>query len=117
MSHLIKMIQQLEQQGVGFQSLSEKIDATTAGGCLIFHLFGDLAEFERDIIRKRVQAGFKSARARGCKGGRPPVSEETKAVAQALLADKSLSVKQICDRLSIAKSTHYKYAGPTVKSP
>jgi DNA invertase Pin-like site-specific DNA recombinase len=111
MSHLIEMIQKLEKKGVAFQSLTEKIDTTTAGGRLIFHLFGALAEFERDLIRERVQAGLKSARARGRKGGRPGVSEETKAMAQALMADNSLSTKQICDRLGIAKSTLYKYAG------
>jgi DNA invertase Pin-like site-specific DNA recombinase len=104
------MIQKLEKKGVGFKSLTEKIDTTTAGGRLIFHLFGALAEFERDLIRERVQAGLKSARARGRKGGRPGVSEETKAMAKTLLADKSLSVKQICDRLGIAKSTLYKHA-------
>ena len=70
MSNLIEMIQKLEKKGVGFQSLTEKIDTTTAGGRLIFHLFGALAEFERDLIRERVQAGLKSARARGRKGGR-----------------------------------------------
>jgi len=116
-SHLIEMIQELEKRGVGFQSLTEKIDTTTAGGRLIFHLFGALAEFERDLIRERVQAGLKSARARGRKGGRPGVSEETKAMAKTLLADKSLSVKQICDRLGIAKSTLYKHAGSKSQSP
>ena len=116
MSHLIETIQQLKQRGVDFRSLTEKIDTTTAGGRLIFHLFGALAEFERALIRERVQAGLKSARARGRKGGRPPVSEEIKTMAQALLADKSLSIKQICERLGIAKSTIYKYAGPTGKS-
>ena len=116
MSHLIEMIQKLGKNGVGFQSLTEKIDTTTAGGRLIFHLFGALAEFERDLIRERVQAGLKSARVRGRKGGRPGVSEETKAMAKTLLADKSLSVKQICDRLGIAKSTLYKYGGASVKN-
>lgn len=116
MSHLIEMMQKLEKRGVGFQSLTEKIDTTTAGGRLIFHLFGALAEFERDLIRERVQAGLKSARARGRKGGRPPVSEETKRMAKTLLADKKLSVKQICERLGIAKSTLYKYAGPVTKN-
>jgi DNA invertase Pin-like site-specific DNA recombinase len=111
MSHLIETVQRLEKKGVGFQALTEKIDTTTAGGRLVFHLFGALAEFQRDLIRERVQAGLKSARARGRKGGRPGVSEETKAMAKTLLADKSLSVKQICDRLGIAKSTLYKYAG------
>jgi DNA invertase Pin-like site-specific DNA recombinase len=113
MSHLIEIIQKLEKKGVGLQSLTEKIDTTTAGGRLIFHLFGALAEFERDLIRERVQAGLKSARARGRKGGRAPISEETKAMAQALMADKSLSIKQICERLGIAKSTLYKHARPT----
>jgi DNA invertase Pin-like site-specific DNA recombinase len=105
MSHLIEIIQQLETRGVGFQSLTENIDTATPGGRLIFHLFGALAEFERDLIRERVQAGLKSARARGRKGGRPPVPEEIQSMAKALIADKSLSVKQICDRLGIAKST------------
>lgn len=109
MSHLIDTIKQLEEFGVGFRSITENIDTTSAGGRLFFHLFGALAEFERDLIRERVQAGLKSARARGRKGGRPAVSEETKAMAQALMADKKLSVKQICDRLGIAKSTLYKY--------
>lgn len=114
-SHLIQMIQQLEKKGVGFQSLTEEINTTTAGGRLIFHLFGALAEFERDLIRERVQAGLKSARARGRMGGRPPVSEKTKRMARTLMADKSLSVKQICEQLGIAKSTLFKYAGPSVK--
>jgi DNA invertase Pin-like site-specific DNA recombinase len=117
MSHLIEMIQKLEKRGVGFQSLTEKIDTTTAGGRLIFHLFGALAEFERDLIRERVQAGLKSARARGRKGGRPPVSEETKRMAKTLMADKNLSIKQICERLGIAKSTLYKYVGPGAQNP
>jgi DNA invertase Pin-like site-specific DNA recombinase len=110
MSHLIETIKMLEKDGIGFKSITENIDTTSAGGRLIFHLFGALAEFERDLIRERVQAGLKSARARGKKGGRPPVSEETKSMAKALMADKKLSVKQICDRLGIAKSTLYKYA-------
>lgn len=75
-------------------------------------MFGALAEFERELIWERVQSGLKAARARGRKGGRPGVSEETKAMARALLADRSLSVKQICDQLGIAKSTLYKNARP-----
>ena len=110
-SHLIETVQSLEKKGVGFQSLTEKIDTNTASGRLVFHLFGALAEFERDLIRERVQAGLKSARARGRKGGRPPLSEETISMAQALMADKSLSIKQICERLGIGRSTLYKYAG------
>lgn len=112
MSHLIKTLKDLEESGIGFRSLTENIDTTTPGGRLVFHLFGALAEFERDLIRESVQSGLKSARARGRKGGRPPVSEETKSMAQALMADKSLSVKQICERLGIGRSTLYKYVKP-----
>lgn len=115
-SHLIGTVKELEKFGVGFRSLTEKIDTTTPGGRLVFHLFSALAEFERDLIRERVQLGLRSARARGRKGGRPPVSEETKAMALTLMADKNLSVKQICDRLGIAKSTLYKHAKPVIQN-
>ncbi len=116
MSHLIETIRTLDQRGIGFHSLTEHIDTTTAGGRLIFHIFGALAEFERDLMRERTRVGLQAARARGRKGGRPAVSRETQAMAQALLADKRLSVKQICERLGIAKSTLYKYARPTAKT-
>ncbi len=115
MSHLISTVKELEKSGVGFISLTEKIDTTTPGGRLVFHLFSALAEFERDLIRERVQSGLRSARTRGRKGGRPPVSDETKAMAQTLMADKNLTVKQICSRLGIAKSTLYKHAKPIVQ--
>jgi DNA invertase Pin-like site-specific DNA recombinase len=61
----------LEEQGIGFKSLTENIDTTTSGGKLIFHIFGALAEFERNLIKERTQAGLTAARARGKKGGRP----------------------------------------------
>ncbi len=109
-SHLIKTIQILDQKQIGFQSLTEKIDTNTAGGRLIFHVFGALAEFERELIRERVCAGLKSARSRGRKGGRPPLSEKTKKMIYALSSNKDLSVKQICEQLKIGKSTFYKYA-------
>ena len=59
-------------RGVGFQSLQKAIDTTTSGGKLVFHVFGALAEFERDIIRERTLAGLAAARTRGRMGGRPP---------------------------------------------
>ena len=68
MSHLIETIKKLEKDGIGFKSITENIDTTSAGGRLVFHLFSALSEFERDLIRERVQAGLKSARARGRKG-------------------------------------------------
>src|SRR5919202_239594 len=69
---LITRITELETRKIGFKSLTEKIDTTTSGGKLIFHIFGALAEFERDIIKERTNAGLEAARARGKKGGRQP---------------------------------------------
>jgi DNA invertase Pin-like site-specific DNA recombinase len=81
-------------------------------GKLIFHIFGALAEFERDIIRERTNAGLTAARARGKKGGRPksPLSEEKKLqMAKRMYEDKSMSVGDICRGLHIPRSTFYKY--------
>jgi DNA invertase Pin-like site-specific DNA recombinase len=71
LKHLIETITGLNNRHIGFKSITENIDTTTSGGKLIFHIFGALAEFERDIIRERTQAGLTAARARGRKGGRP----------------------------------------------
>lgn len=70
--HLIDTVAILEERGVGFRSLTENIDTTTTGGRLVFHIFGALAQFERDLIRDRTMAGLAAARARGRKGGRKP---------------------------------------------
>jgi DNA invertase Pin-like site-specific DNA recombinase len=71
LQQLIEVIEQLHKRGCGFKSLTEAIDTTTAGGRLIFHIFGALAEFERSIIRERTMAGLEAARTRGRRGGRP----------------------------------------------
>ena len=71
LKHLIELMTELEQKKIGFQSLQESIDTTSPGGKLIFHMFGALAEFERNLIRERTRAGLDAARARGRKGGRP----------------------------------------------
>jgi DNA invertase Pin-like site-specific DNA recombinase len=71
--HLIQHIEDLADKGVGFRSLAEGMDTTTAGGKLIFSIFGALAEFERSLIRERTNAGPEAARARGRVGGRPSV--------------------------------------------
>jgi DNA invertase Pin-like site-specific DNA recombinase len=72
LQHLLATITDLDARGVGFKSLTENIDTTTSGGRLVFHIFGSIAEFERDLIRERTNAGLTAARARGHKGGRPP---------------------------------------------
>lgn len=78
LQHLIDAIAQLHRHSIGFKSLTENIDTTTPGGKLIFHVFGALAEFERDLIRERTQAGLAAARARGKRGGRPALLDEKK---------------------------------------
>jgi DNA invertase Pin-like site-specific DNA recombinase len=111
--HLIDTVTQLQERGVGFKSLTEQIDTTTSGGKLIFHVFAALAEFERDVIRERTQAGLTAARARGRKGGRPRVaalSDAKKvALAQRLYADKGNTIDDICKTLRVSRSTLYRY--------
>jgi len=110
LSHLVETVKDLVDRGVGFQSLQEKIDTTTSGGKLIFHIFASLAEFERDIIRERTNAGLSAARARGRKGGRPKgVDEKKKQAALALKKDLSHSVRDICKIVGISRNTYYKY--------
>ena len=107
---LIEVIEQLHKRGCGFKSLTEAIDTTTAGGRLIFHIFGALAEFERSIIRERTMAGLDAARARGRKGGRPRLmNEDSLIVAQALLRDGVLTVKDIAKQIGVSEPTLYKY--------
>ena len=115
LQHLIEIIRDLEKRGVGFKSLREHIDTTTSGGKLFFHLFGALAEFERDLIRERTQAGLAPARARGRKGGRPRAMDpKTAAMAGSLRQNPELSVAEICRRLGISATTLYRYTGKPV---
>jgi len=107
---LIDLVGELEGRGVGFRSLKESLDTTTAGGRLIFHMFGALAEFEREIIRERTMAGLESARARGRHGGRPRALDEGKArLARRLKNDGEHSVEEICSILGVGRSTLYRY--------
>lgn len=110
LKQLIETIETLEGQGIGFRSLTENIDTTTAGGRLVFHIFGSLAEFERSLIRERTTAGLRAARERGRLGGRPAsLSEEDIAAGKAMLKDGSLTVGAITKRLGISRSTFYRY--------
>src|SRR5512142_3513689 len=90
LKHLIETVTTLQAKKIGFRSLQESIDTTTSGGKLIFHVFGALAEFERDLIRERTQAGLQAARARGRHGGRPRALDEKRlALARSLHKDPS----------------------------
>jgi DNA invertase Pin-like site-specific DNA recombinase len=106
--HLISTMTDLEERGIGFKSLTENIDTTTGGGKLIFHIFGALAEFERNLIRERTQAGLSAARARGRKGGRPKALS-VKQVGIALdLHEKRHLIAGICRTLKISRATLYR---------
>jgi DNA invertase Pin-like site-specific DNA recombinase len=110
LKHLIETVGSLEERGIGFQSLQESIDTTTSGGRLIFHIFGALAEFERNLIRERTKAGLDAARARGRKGGRPKALDEKKTqLAYQLYDERKRTVKEICQILGVSKPTLYAY--------
>ena len=107
---LIDVIGGLEERGIGFKSLQESIDTTTSGGRLIFHVFGALAEFERNLIRERTRAGLEAARARGRKGGRPKALDSRKIeLAYRLYDERKHTIKEICQILGISKPTLYGY--------
>lgn len=107
---LIEKLTALHTRNIGFKSFTENIDTTTSGGKLIFHMFGALAEFERDLIKERTNAGLQAARARGRRGGRPKVlSEKKAAMARALYADKDNTINEICKTLNIGRTTLYRY--------
>lgn len=111
---LIELVTDLEARRIGLQSLHESLDTTSSAGKLIFHLFGALAEFERNLIRERTQAGLQAARVRGRKGGRPKALDtEKRALAIQLYQEKTRTVKQICQLMGISKPTLYKYIEAT----
>jgi DNA invertase Pin-like site-specific DNA recombinase len=110
LKHLIELMTELEGQGIGFQSLQESINTTTPGGKLVFHIFGALAEFERNLIRERTKAGLDAARARGRKGGRPKTLDvDQRVVAVDLYEQRKHTVDEICRTLGISKPTLYAY--------
>ena len=108
---LIETLNLLKSRGVDFISLTESIDTTTPGGKLIFHLMGALAEFERDLIRERTNAGLAAARARGRRGGRPRrlLTDGKVDLARRLYEDPHHSIAQICSMLGISRSTLFRY--------
>jgi DNA invertase Pin-like site-specific DNA recombinase len=107
---LIAWVSWLEHEGVGLKSLHEVIDTTSPSGKLTFHIFAALAEFERQLIHERTQAGLRAARARGRVGGRPKALAEGKRQrAVELYQAKQLTVKEICEMMGISKPTLYAY--------
>ncbi|MBI5141313.1 MAG: recombinase family protein [Nitrospirae bacterium] len=106
LNNLVEIVHGLEQQGIGFKSLTESIDTTSAGGRLVFHIFAALAEFERNLIRERTVAGLAAARARGRKGGRK--AKLTKAdvrKAAAMLLDPLMTKTEVAKHFGISRVT------------
>ena len=107
---LLDTVEGLSQRNIGLKTLTQDIDTTTAGGRLIFTVFGAIAEFEREVIRERTRAGLDAARSRGRKGGRPrALAEKDLKQARALLADPEITVEDVARRLGVGASTLYRY--------
>ena len=107
--HLIDQLQALAEREVGFRSLQETIDTTSPGGRLVFHVFAALAEFERDLIRERTNAGLAAARARGRTGGRPlSLSPDQSRAARRMYEQKDMTVAQIGTVLGVSRTTIYR---------
>ena len=109
LGQLIELMTTLHQQHIGFQSVVEAIDTTTATGQFFFHITGAFAELERNLMRERTLAGLASARRRGRKGGRrKAIDPKTFAMARQLYEARTSSVQSICTRLGIARRTFYR---------
>jgi len=116
LAHLVSTVRDLEARGVGFRVLAgqgAEIDTRTAGGRLIFGIFAALAEFERDLIRERVNAGLAAARARGRRGGAPYKMTPAKLrLAQAAMGKPETSIGELCRELGVSSQTLYRHVSP-----
>lgn len=110
LKQLVETVEDLEARGIGFRSITEAIDTTTAGGKLVFHIFAALAEFERGIIRERTLAGLQAARAQGKVGGRPSkMDDQALRTAKTLMADPEIPVEEVAKRMGVSVATLYRY--------
>src|SRR5690349_2281112 len=111
LTNLIELVNRLASQQIAFRSITENIDTSSAIGQLVFHIFGALAEFERNLIKERTIAGLAAARARGKSGGRPKRSSKAAKVtlAKRLYEDRRNTVAEICKTLNISKATLFRY--------
>lgn len=106
---LVRIVTDLERAGVAFESLSEAISTGSAAGKLQFHVFAAMAEFERNLIRERTQAGLAAARARGRVGGRPEkLGAKERREIKLLLADPEVRVTDVAARYKVSRATLYR---------
>ena len=109
---LVQIVAELEQKGIGFESITERIETGSAAGKLVFHVFAALAEFERNLIRERTNAGLAAARARGRAGGRKPKLDDKQVrEIKALLRDPDIQVADVARRYGVSRTTIYKHVG------
>jgi DNA invertase Pin-like site-specific DNA recombinase len=110
-SQLIETVRDLEARGIGIRCLTQsEIDTTTAGGRLVFTIFGAIAEFEREVIRERTRAGLEAARLRGRTGGRPRrLDEKDLEKARTLLLNPDITVAEVARTLGVGPATLYRH--------
>lgn len=119
MRHLVTVIGDLREQGVGFRLISDgMIDTTSPSGELIFHIFSALAQFERRLIQERTNAGLAAARARGRRGGRPRLAQTEPRIllARQLNVDGGVTIDDICRTLHISQTTYCRYPSDGAKT-
>lgn len=110
LKHLLSVVDELKNKGIGFQSTQEGFDTTTSNGQLIFSIFGAMAEFERNLIRERTNAGLAAARARGRQGGRKEkLSDKQVKTLLAMYQSRDHSVAEICGVFGISRPTLYRH--------
>lgn len=110
LKNLIELSELLASKGINLQSLQESINTSTANGKMYFNMMAVLAEFERNLIRERSQAGLEAARARGRKGGRPfKLDNDKAALVRKMYDSKQYTTAQICEVVGISRPTLYKY--------
>ena len=115
---LIAISETLKERSIGLKSLKEGIDTTTSTGQLMFHLFGALAEFEKNLINERSKAGLDAARSRGKLGGRPKALDRNqRQLAVKLYHDRQHSIGEICSMMKISKPTLYSYLAAAQNTP
>ena len=116
MPHLVQLVEELGEKGIGFRSLCDgAINTTTASGELIFNIFSSLAQFERRLIQERTRAGLEAARVRGIKGGRKKISPTDPKVLMAKKMNEKhgMSITDICKTLKISRASFYRYINLT----